>query len=295
MSDELKGMLLGLLGCTVFAFTMPATRLVIAYLDPLFVGCGRAAAAALIAMLLLYYCRSPLPTMQQLKGLVVVTAGVGIGFPVLSAAAMQSLTSAHAGVMLGILPLATSAAAAVMGRERPSLGFWLSALAGGALVIGFALIDAGWQLRGADIVFLIAIVVAAFGYAVGGLLAQEMGGWRVICWALVLAFPIVSVPALLHAPSADAPPSFKIWFWFLYLALGSQLLGFFFWNAGLALGGIARVSQTQLLQPFITLVVSAALVGEPLYAYTWLFAVLVISTVAMGRKMPVLRVTRAQR
>jgi drug/metabolite transporter (DMT)-like permease len=226
--------------------------------------------------------------------LFIVAAAVGIGFPVLSALSMQALTSAHAGVMLGILPLTTTAAAAILGRERPSVGFWLSAFTGAVVVIGFALIDADWQPQVADAAFLLAVIVGAFGYAVGGLLAQQMGGWRVICWAVVLAFPFVVVPTVMHAPSTMSSPGLAIWLWFLYLALGSQLFGFFFWNAGLALGGIARVSQTQLLQPFITLVISAVVVGETLNTYTWLFATLVVGTVAVGRRMPVMVTAGAQ-
>lgn len=289
MSDELKGTLLGLLGVTAFAFTLPATRFVVSYIDPLFVGFGRAVIAAIIAGLLLILLRQTLPTPLQLIKLFFVAVGVVVGFPVLTSWAMVSLSASHGGVMLGILPLMTAVMAVLLSDERPSRGFWVASVIGCLLVMAFALMQGVGSFSAGDLVLFVAMLLAAMGYAVGGLLSKELGGWQVICWALVIALPFIAWPAFIYWPTEGLTMPLSVGLAFLYLAIVSQLLAFFVWNRGLAMGGIARVSQTQLLQPFITIIASLFLLGEVIDATTIIFALMVASVVVMGNRMKVKR------
>jgi drug/metabolite transporter (DMT)-like permease len=287
MDIETKGMIFGLLGVTAFGLTLPATRFVVAYLDPVFIGLGRAVVAALVAAMLLVFARGVIPSKRQFVHLGITALGVVVGFPVLSAWAMQTVPASHGGVVLGLLPLATAIAGVLISKEHPSSGFWLSGIIGSALVVVYALLQGVGGLELGDLALFGAIVAAAIGYAVGGQLSRELGGWQVICWALVVSFPFILIPAIMQAPQAGLALPLSVWLGFLYLALVSQLAGFFFWNKGLALGGVARVSQTQLLQPFITIVASVLLIHEALDATTIVFALLVVTTVAVNRTMPI--------
>lgn len=287
MTNETKGMLFGLLAVIAFGLTLPATRHVVPYLTPTFIGLGRAVVAGLFALFLLVLTRQALPNKMQLLKLAIVAAGVVVGFPVLSAVAMQTVPAAHGGVVLGVLPLATAIVSVLISNERPSPGFWLAGVFGSVLVVIYSLLDGSNSLQLGDISLFGAVVSAAIGYAVGGQLAREIGGWQVICWALLISLPFISIPAWYQAPDTWHNIPADIWLGFLYLALVSQLIAFFFWNKGLALGGIARVSQIQLLQPFITIIASAMLIGELLEIKTIVFAVLVVSSVAIGKKMPI--------
>lgn len=287
MNDETRGMVLGGLGVVAFGLTLPATRYVVPYMDPVFIGLGRAVVAAVVAAMLLLLAREAWPSRRQFSHLIAVSLGVVVGFPVLSAWAMKTVPAAHGGVVLGILPLATAVVGVLIGHERPSRGFWLASVAGSALVVAYSLLRGVGGLALGDVLLLGAVVSAAIGYAVGGQLSREMGGWKVICWALVIAFPFIVFPAWSQMPHKVLDLPVPVWGSFLYLALVSQLFGFFLWNKGLALGGVARVSQTQLVQPFVTLLASVVLLGEHVDVATIGFAVLVVTTVAVGKRMPI--------
>lgn len=287
MTSESKGMLLGLIAVILFALTLPATRFVVDYLNPVFIGLGRAALAAVIAAALLLVSKQPLPTKSQYLKLSIIACGVVVGFPVLSAFAMQTVPASHGGVVLGILPLATACASVFISNEKPTFGFWISAIFGSALVIIYSIYKGANTLHFGDLALFAAVISAAIGYAVGGKLSKEMGGWQVICWALVISLPFITVPTFLQQPENWASIPVYAWLSFLYLALFSQLIGFFFWNKGLALGGISRVSQIQLVQPFITIIASAILLAERLEISSVIFAVLVVATVGIGKTMPI--------
>jgi len=224
-----------------------------------------------------------------LPRLLLVGACVVFGWPYLSAWALQYVPAVHGAVVTGILPLATAMAATLLAHERPSRLFWLSSVFGSAIVVGFALRagSGGWQA--ADWALLGAVAAAAIGYAEGARISHQLGGWQTISWALVAIWPFALVAAWPHLSVGmlDAPAS--AWAGFAYVALVSQYLGFFAWYKGLALGGIARVGQTQLLQPFLTILVSALLLGESVTAGTILAATLVVAAVAIGRRAPVAR------
>ena len=287
MSNESKGMFFGLLGVFSFALTLPAIRYIIDFFDPIFIGLGRAVVAAVVASLLLLFSRQTLPSKEQLKKLAVVALGVVVGFPVLTSWAMQTVPASHGGVVLGVLPLATAIVGTIISKERPSIGFWMSAMVGSSIVITYSFLMGANSIHLGDIALFGAVVCAAIGYSVGGELSKQMGGWQVICWTLVISLPFILLPALSMWPENITNIPINIWLGFLYLALVSQLFAFFLWNKGLSLGGVVRVSQTQLVQPFITIIASTILLNESLDAMTIVFAILIISTVAISKKMKI--------
>lgn len=287
MTDQSKGLLLGFMAVVMFGLTLPITRFISPYFEPVFIGLGRAVLACIAAVILLVVFKAPLPSYPQVKRLLVVALGVVIGFPLLTAWAMQSLPASHGGVVLGILPLATAAASRLVSDERPSLGFWLAGIIGSLLVVAYSLLQGGGGFLLADFALFAAVVSAALGYAVGGKLAKEMAGWQVICWALVIVFPVIVIPALYYAPSELQTLNTSVIVGFLYLALVSQLFGFFIWYKALAIGGIARVSQIQLIQPFVTIAVSAWALSEAIDLQTAIFAATVVAIVALGKRMSI--------
>jgi drug/metabolite transporter (DMT)-like permease len=289
MTQETKGMWLGVIGVAIFSLTLPFTRIAVAELNPVLVALGRAVVAAAGSAVLLWRAGAARPTAPQLKALAIIALGVVVGFPVLSSIAMRHVPASHGAVVLGILPLATALFGALRFGERPSGGFWVAAVIGSGIVVAFALWQGGGALHVADLALFGAVIAAAMGYAEGARLSQTMGGQQVISWALVLSMPIL-LPvtiALVWQYGVSASP--QAWLAFAYVSLFSMFIGFFFWYKGLALGGIARVGQVQLLQPFMTLVGAALILGESLDARNLLFAVAVIVVVAIGRRMGVRR------
>jgi len=287
--DENLGYLLGLVAVVAFAVTLPATRAAVRALDPVFVGLGRALGAAFLAGAFLLMTRQRLPSRQESMSLVIVAAGVVVGFPLFSAWAMKVVDASHGGVVLGILPLATAAAAALSSGERPSAAFWLCAFAGTALVVGYALTQSSGAVQWADVALLGAVLSAGIGYAQGARLSRTLGGLQVISWALVFSAPVLLVPVLLAAPATFDLP-LGSWIGFLYVTVISQFLAFVPWYRGLALGGIAKVGQTQLFQPFLTILASVLLLGEPSDTATWVVAGLVVAVVAIGKTASVVHV-----
>jgi drug/metabolite transporter (DMT)-like permease len=300
IQPETLGLVFGFLGVFIFSLTLPATRLAVAELDATVVGLGRAVVAAILAALLLKTTKQPLPAQRHLPSLVIIAAGVIVGFPLLSAWAMRFLPASHGAIVLGILPLATALAGALRSSapggisyvERPSPAFWLCSSLGSAVVVLFALVSGGGHFQLADVALLGAVAAAAIGYAEGGRLSRELGGWQVICWALVLSAPFLAVPVtftLLHQGLHASLPS---WLGFGYISVFSMFLGFFAWYHGLAIGGVARVSQVQLLQPFLTLFASALLLHEQVTLLTVGTALIVVAIVALGRKAPIAQFPR---
>ena len=252
-----------MLGVAAFSVTLPATRVAVASLDPVFVGLGRAVVAGFLAAAVLGATRSPWPPRALWPRLALVAAGVVVGFPLLSAWAMQYVPASHGAVVIGLLPLATAAAGAWLAHERPTPRFWTFAVAGSAVVVGFAVWKGGGTLHVADLLLLGAVASAAIGYAEGARLTRVIGGWQVISWALLLSAPFVALPAALAMGDVTAVP-WQAWAGFAYVSIVSMYVGFFAWYKGLALGGIAAVGQVQLLQPFLTIGFSALLLGEAL-------------------------------
>jgi drug/metabolite transporter (DMT)-like permease len=219
---------------------------------------------------------------------VLVALGVVFGFPLFTSIAMRHVEAVHASVIVGVLPLATAAVGAWLHRQRPSTGFWLCAALGTGLVVVFAILRSGtseFTLAPADLMLLLAMACAALGYGYGAQLSQTMRPDYVICWALVISLPL-NVP-LAHMEWPQAAIKSEAWWAFGYVAVFSMWLGFFAWYRGLALGGTVRVSQVQLIQPFLSMLFAVPLLGERLDAVTLGFGLAVIATVFAGKKMPV--------
>jgi drug/metabolite transporter (DMT)-like permease len=291
--DVGRGLALGALGVLVFALSIPMTRLATGPqavapgalpLPAEFVAIGRAVVAGLLGAAYLAWVRAPWPTRAQWPLLACTAAGVVFGWPLFLGWAVVHVDAVHASVVSGLLPLATAAIGAVWLRQRPSLGFWLSALAGTALVVAFAAWRGGGGLQAADGLLLAAVLCSATGYVSGARLSLDRPPQQVISWVLVLSLPLTVPLAWSFRPTAAATA--VAWGGFLYLGVFSMWLGFFAWYRALALGGTVRVSQVQLLQPFASMLLAVPLLGESLDTATLLFALAVLGCVWAGRRMP---------
>ncbi|MEM1316808.1 MAG: DMT family transporter [Pseudomonadota bacterium] len=277
---------LGLTGVIIFAGALPATRIGVEVFDPGFLTFARAAVAGLLAATTLLVMRRRFPRHHLLS---LVFAGITLvfGFPGFMALAMVTVPSAHGGVVLGILPLTTAIFAALLAGERPSAMFWICGVVGAALVVIYTLRAGGGKLglEIGDLWLLLAAITASAGYVVSGKLSAHMPGWEVICWALVLMLPISAIASSLTANTTHfAAAESQHWLSFGYVSLFSMYLGFFAWNTGLRIGGLAKIGQLQLLQTFFTLAIAAVLLGERVTLETVLFATAVLAMVLLGRR-----------
>ena len=262
MKKLTKGWVSGFIGVVIFAGSLPATRMAVMDFDPVFLTAVRATLAALLGGIVLRLLGQRLPTKADLPALAVVALGVVVGFPLLSAMSLQYVTSAHAIVFLGILPLFTAIFAVWRGDERPPVLFWLFALLGSSFVAGYAALTSGTTSLIGGLLMFGAVMACGLGYAEGGRLSRTLGGWQVISWALVLSLPVMLPIMWLTWPDSLIEVSVTAWAGLIYVSLFSMFIGFVFWYRGLALGGIAAVGQLQLMQPFLGLALAALLLHE---------------------------------
>lgn len=279
-----SGWLSGFIGVLIFSGSLPATRLAVTGFDPVFLTLARASIAGLLGFSLLLIFRQKRPAGRDLFSLVIVSLGVVVGFPLLTALALKHITAAHSTVFIGLLPLATAIFAVLRGGERPRAAFWLFSCIGSALVAGFAISLNGQGNLEGDFLMLAAIAACGLGYAEGAALSRRLGGWQVISWALVISLPIMLPLALLTMPSTWSGIATQAWGGLFYVSLFSMLIGFIFWYRGLALGGIAAVGQLQLLQPFFGLLLAATLLGETVSIAMLAVTLGVVACVAGAKK-----------
>ncbi|ASZ13900.1 DMT family transporter [Chitinophaga pendula] len=279
-----SGWINGFIGVLLFSGSMPATKAAVRELSPDFVTVTRAGIAGLLALGVLLIFKEKRPEKSQLFSLGVVAAGCVIGFPLLSALALQHMTSAHSLVFMGMLPLATAVFAVLRGGERPHPAFWCFSILGSLLVVGFAVAQGLSASPTGDILMLLSIVLCGLGYAEGAALSRTLGGWQVISWALVLSLPLMLPLVFFLMPPSFAGISFAAWAGLGYVSLFSMLIGFVFWYRGLAQGGIAAVGQLQLLQPFFGLALAATLLHEQISPGMLVTTVCVIFCVAGSRR-----------
>ncbi|WP_347912211.1 DMT family transporter [Pseudomonas grandcourensis] len=284
LENSTSGWINGLIGVVIFSGSLPATRVAVLEFDPVFLTVARATIAAVLALCLLWLFKEKRPARQQLIPLIIVALGVVIGFPLLTALALQYVTSAHSIVFVGLLPLATAVFGVLRGGERPRAAFWIFSVLGSLLVVGFALSQGLTASPQGDILMLLAILACGLGYAEGAKLSRTLGGWQVISWALVLSLPVVAVLSWMRLPASFTGISTPAWFSLAYVSLFSMLIGFVFWYRGLAQGGIAAVGQLQLLQPFFGLTLAATLLHEQVSAGMLGVTVAVILCVAGAKK-----------
>ncbi len=284
---EKLGLLLGLIGVICFSFTLPATRIAVAYLGATVVGLGRTIIASILVTIVLIVRKEKRPSVRQFKSLIIVSLGAVLGFPLLTSWAMESLPVSHGAVELALLPLATAGFAIIRAGEVPSLKFWVSSIIGSLAVIIYAVHLGLGQLQYTDLALLAAVFMLGLSYAEGGKLAQELGSWQVIAWALIITAPFFIVPVFLNVTGEMLHAPLKAWISFIYLAVVSQFLAYVAWYSGMAMGGISRVSQIQYLQPFLMIIFAALFLNESITLFTVLIAVIVVFSVIFGKNATV--------
>ncbi|GLQ61509.1 transporter [Gluconobacter cerinus] len=272
-----------MLGVIIFSGSLPATRVAVADFSPIFLTSARAVIAALLGSLFLLALRQPRPVKQDTVPLVFVAIGCVVGFPLLTALALQHITSAHSLVFIGLLPLATAIFGVLRGGEHPKPAFWLFSTIGAAAVAGFALYGSQAGNVTGDLLMVAAILVCGLGYAEGATLSRRLGGWQVISWSLLLPLPLMAIIALAYLPTSWGNIHLSSWIGLGYVSVFSMLIGFIFWYRGLALGGIAGVGQLQLLQPFFGLLLAALFLHEPV-AWTMVVSTLIVVLCVAGAK-----------
>ncbi|WP_326983509.1 DMT family transporter [Chryseobacterium sp. MYb264] len=260
--QSINGWINGFIGVVIFSGGMPATKLAVMEMSPLFVTIARAGIAGVLALSVILINKEKRPAKDQFFSLLLVSIGCVIGFPLLSALAVQYITSAHSIVFLGMLPMMTAIFGVMRGGERPHPIFWLFSIIGSALVVGFAVFQGISANPMGDILMFAAVVLCGLGYAEGAKLSKTLGGWQVISWALILALPIMIPLFFIYFPQNVKEISFSGWFGLGYISIFSMFIGFIFWYKGLAQGGIATVGQLQLLQPFFGLGLAAYFLHE---------------------------------
>jgi drug/metabolite transporter (DMT)-like permease len=273
----------GFLGVAIFSGSLPATRVAVADFSPMFLTSARAAIAAMLGAAFLFALRQARPAARDLLSLAIVALGVVVGYPLLTGLALQHVTAAHSIVFVGLLPLATAVFGVLRGGDRPKPLFWVFSILGAATVAGFALSGSGAGSLAGDLLMVAAVVLCGLGYAEGAALSRRLGGWQVISWALLLALPVMTIIAGFTRPVAWGDVGVPAWASLAYVSIFSMLVGFVFWYRGLALGGIARVGQLQLLQPFFGLMLAAVVLGETV-AWTMLAAATIVALCIAGAK-----------
>lgn len=260
--DTTQAWVNGFIGVVLFSGSLPATRMAVLEFNPVFVTLARASMAGILALIALLVFKEKRPSKEQFFPLAIVALGVVVGFPLLSALALQYVSSAHSIVFVGILPLATAIFGIFRGGERPRPIFWLFSLMGSLLVVGYAFAQGLSAAPMGDILMLLAVILCGLGYAEGAKLTKTLGGWQVISWALVLSLPIMLPLSFCYLPASLEGISAGAWTSLAYVSLFSMFIGFIFWYRGLAQGGTATIGQLQLLQPFFGLALAASLLHE---------------------------------
>ena len=270
----------GFIGVLIFSLTLPATRFAVDGLDPAWVSLGRGVVAGAIALPILLLSHQPRPSRRQLKSLAAISFGVVFGFPLFTSLAMRLTDASHGAVIIGLLPMVTAIISARVSHEKLSRRFWICAGLGALVVATYALSQSKGALNWGDSFLVLAVLTSAVGYAFGGRLSQELGGWQTIAWALVLSLPLTLPPWLWLSWGQDfSQVKWQAWTGFAYVSLFSQFIGFLFWYGGMVKAGVARVSQVQLLQLFLTLIFSAMINHEQVELATWAVASVIVGLV----------------
>lgn len=282
--EKKNGWVNGFIGMLIFSGSLPATKAAVLGFEPLFLTAARATIAGLLSLAMLLLYKEKLPTFRQWVSLTVVSLGVVVGFPLLTAIALQEITSAHSLVFLALLPLSTAIFAVIRGGEKPHPVFWIFSIIGSLLVMGYAISQGGSSSISADLLMIASVIVCGLGYAEGATLTKVLGGWQVICWALIVSLPPMLIVSFMLMPDSLSTISSSAWIGLGYVSIFSMLIGFIFWYKGLSQGGIAAVGQLQLLQPFFGLALAALLLHETVNMLMLFVTIGVIFCVAGSRK-----------
>ncbi|WP_285767234.1 DMT family transporter [Peribacillus sp. SI8-4] len=280
---EKMGLLVGLIGVICFSLTLPATRIAVEHFGTTVVGLGRTVVAAMLVAVVLVIRKEKRPSLKQFKSLLIVALGAVLGFPLLTSWAMEDLPVSHGAVEVALLPLATAGFAMLRAGEIPSLKFWISSAIGSLAVIVYALHLGFGSLQYADLALLTAVIILGLSYAEGGKLAKELGSWQVIAWAIIIGAPFFIIPVALSVTTEMLHAPIQAWISFIYLAIVSQFLAYVAWYSGMAMGGIAKVSQIQYLQPFLMILFATLFLKESITYFTIVIAVIVVFSVIFGK------------
>jgi drug/metabolite transporter (DMT)-like permease len=273
----------GLIGVIIFSGSLPATRVAVSGFEPMFLTSARAVIAAFLGFVFLKIMKQKTPERIDLFPLILVAIGTVLGFPLLTALALQHITAAHSIVFVGLLPLATAIFGVLRGGEHPEPAFWVFSIIGAFTVAGFALYGSDGGNFTGDILMVAAIIICGLGYAEGATLSRKLGGWQVISWALIISLPVMIVIGLFTLPHTVSNVTSAGWFGLFYISVFSMMIGFLFWYRGLALGGIAGVGQLQLLQPFFGFLLAGFFLNEPI-AWTMLASTAIVVLCVIGAK-----------
>ncbi|MED3561335.1 DMT family transporter [Bacillus xiapuensis] len=287
---EKLGILLGLVGVICFSLTLPCTRVAVAYFGTTVVGLGRTVVAAILVAGVLIIRKEKLPSPRQFISLLIVAVGAVLGFPLLTTWAMEYLPVSHGAVEVALLPLATAGFAIFRAGEIPSLKFWISSVIGSVAVIIYALHLGLGSLKFADLAILLAVIILGLSYAEGGRLSKELGSWQVIAWAILIGAPFFIIPVGLNLTTEMLHAPIHAWVSFIYLAVVSQFLAYVAWYSGMAMGGIARVSQIQYLQPFLMILFAIVFLDESITLFTLIIALIVVFSVIIGKNTEIRKV-----
>ena len=289
MTKEVRSYLWGMLGVSGFGLTLPATKAAVPLLGIVSVGIGRAVLAGILSLVLLFITHSKIPNHRQIRQLIIVALGVVFGFPLFSAYAMKYLPASHGAIVVAIMPLLTALFGNLLAGEQPSKGYWLAATIGSGTIVIYAIIIGGGILHLADLALILAAIAAAIGYAQGAKLAKEIGSWQTICYALVIVLPVTIPSAIVYREFNPVNNAIAAWLGFFYVSFVSMFLAFFAWYKGLSMGGIAKIGQLQLLQPFVTIFASAILFSEKLTPGMFFVLAIVLLSVYFGRQSVVIQ------
>lgn len=284
MNVRTKGWIYGFIGVLIFSGSLPATRVAVSELDPYFLTVFRATIAGLLSVLIIIILKAKRPEKSDLLSLIIVALGVVIGFPLLTALALEHNAASHAIVFLGLLPLSTAIFGVIRGGERPTTIFWVFSAIGSFLVVGFAFFKGGDSSLLGNFYMLISIIVCSLGYAEGAKLSRKLGNWQVISWALILSLPFMAILSIHLFPSSWEAISVGTYVSLAYVSFFSMYIGFVFWYRGLSQGGIASVGQLQLLQPFFGLLIAAVILQEEVGILLVLVNVGVVFCVAVAKQ-----------
>lgn len=280
-SSRTLGLILGLIAVIMFSGSLPANRAAVAELSPWFVTAARAAIGGIIAIAVLTFRRPAMPHGSWGR-LSAIALCLVVGLPLSIAIASVTVPASHGAVIFGLLPLSTAIAAVPLAGERPSFWFWVLSIAGALVVALYALRGGDADIVSGDLYLLVGVMLTGIGYTLSGMLSRAMPGWEVISWTLVLTFPVAIVATLVLWPQHEV--AWRSWLALLYSGIVVQFIAYACWNAALAIGGVSRVSQLQVLQPLSTIVIAVLILGEAVDAETVLFAVAIVIIVALSRR-----------
>lgn len=267
-----------------FSFSFPATVWALDGFGPWTATGVRGLLAGLLAAACLFGARVPVPGREHWPGLLTVAGGCVIGFPLLTTLALQTSSTAHSAVVIGVLPLATAAISAALTGRRPSRAFWTAAVLGALTVAAFTFQQSDGLPALGDVYLFGALLACAAGYAQGGRLASHLPGWQVIAWGVVAALPVSALVTALALPSEPVRVTAEAVVGMAYIAAVSQFGGFVAWYRGMAAIGVLKASQIQLAQPLLTIVWAVLLMGERLSPLTAVTAVIVLGCIAATQR-----------